>query len=141
MEKPVILIKSSELIIQIMLVISVSLFIRGHNEPGGGFLAGLVAGISFFLYIFFHDPAIRRIKFISIALLIFGFLSFLLSIIIPMFNSKSALSGDWIQLSLLHSHVKLGTPLLFDLGVYLCVTSTIIIILLLLKSELYDFND
>ena len=140
MEKPLILVKSSEIIIQIMLVLSVALLLRGHNEPGGGFIAALLLGISFFLYIFFHDPSITAIKNLAYAFLCIGLFCLLLSVFAGMIQHKPALTAHWFSLNFLSQEVKLGTPLLFDIGVYLCVTSTLVFILLLLKSELYDYR-
>lgn len=37
------------LVLPIALVVAASLFLRGHNEPGGGFVAGLVVAVAFIL--------------------------------------------------------------------------------------------
>ncbi|MFF7709448.1 monovalent cation/H+ antiporter subunit A [Pseudomonas sp. NPDC007930] len=37
------------LVLPIALVVAASLFMRGHNEPGGGFVAGLVVAVAFIL--------------------------------------------------------------------------------------------
>ncbi|MEX0628201.1 MAG: MnhB domain-containing protein, partial [Cucumibacter sp.] len=34
----------------LMLVFSVFVLLRGHNEPGGGFIAGLIAAASLAIY-------------------------------------------------------------------------------------------
>lgn len=140
MEKPLILVKSSELIIQIMFVISIALLLRGHNEPGGGFIAALLLGISFFLYIFFHDPQIKAIKNIANIFLCMGIICLLLAAGLSLFQHKPALTAEWTSFKFLAQKIKLGTPLLFDIGVYSCITSALVLILLLLKSELYDHS-
>ncbi|MDG5734475.1 MnhB domain-containing protein, partial [Acinetobacter baumannii] len=37
------------LLLPIALVVSMYLFMRGHNQPGGGFVAGLVMSVAFIL--------------------------------------------------------------------------------------------
>ena len=41
---------ASRLILPLMLLFSVNLLLHGHNEPGGGFVGGLVAAAAFALY-------------------------------------------------------------------------------------------
>ena len=44
-----------------MLVFSVFILLRGHNEPGGGFIGGLIAASALAIYgIAFGVPAVRR---------------------------------------------------------------------------------
>ena len=45
----------------LMLLFSVFVLLRGHNEPGGGFIGGLIAASAFAIYgIAFGVPAARR---------------------------------------------------------------------------------
>ncbi len=49
-------------IMPLQLMFSVFLLFRGHDEPGGGFIGGLVASGAFVLYAFaFGSEATRRI--------------------------------------------------------------------------------
>src|SRR5690554_4470567 len=46
---------ATRLVFSLMLLLSVFLLLRGHNEPGGGFIGGLVAAIGFILYSIAYD--------------------------------------------------------------------------------------
>jgi multicomponent Na+:H+ antiporter subunit B len=55
----------------LLLLFSFFLFLRGHNEPGGGFISGLVASSSLALYTLAYNPAgARRVLRIEPRLLI-----------------------------------------------------------------------
>ena len=42
---------AARLLMPLLLLFSVFLLLRGHNEPGGGFVGGLVAAAAFALYV------------------------------------------------------------------------------------------
>ncbi len=44
----------------LLLLFSIFLLLRGHNEPGGGFVGGLVAAAAFALYAIAFDVATAR---------------------------------------------------------------------------------
>ena len=48
---------TARVLLPMLLVFSVFLFARGHNEPGGGFVAGLVAAAAWALYAVAYDAA------------------------------------------------------------------------------------
>ncbi|WBA82251.1 MnhB domain-containing protein [Endozoicomonas sp. GU-1] len=51
---------SAHIVTVLMLVFSVYLLLRGHNNPGGGFIAGLIAVIAFALLMLAETPAYVR---------------------------------------------------------------------------------
>nr|HMQ51476.1 MnhB domain-containing protein [Anaerolineae bacterium] len=51
-----ILTRAIRLILPLMLLFSVFILLRGHNEPGGGFIGGLGGAAGFGLYGFASDP-------------------------------------------------------------------------------------
>ena len=66
-------------LVALMLLFSIFLLLRGHDEPGGGFIGGLVAAAAFILYaIAFDVPSARRMigirpqTMIAIGLLLAG---------------------------------------------------------------------
>jgi multisubunit Na+/H+ antiporter MnhB subunit len=106
----------------LLLLESVFLLLRGHNMPGGGFIGGLVAAAAFALYgIAYGVEDARYILRVSPQQLIgAGLLSSLASGLFALFRADTFLAGQWLTLDLAGG-LKLGTPLLFDLGVYLVV--------------------
>jgi multicomponent Na+:H+ antiporter subunit B len=106
-------------------VLAVYLLLRGHNLPGGGFIAGLATAISLVLLsLAIGNEAIHRVvRFDPVRVAAVGLLLAALTGAIPMLMGRAYLEhfqgylrglplvGDW----------HLGTPLLFDLGVYFVV--------------------
>lgn len=118
----VILRTGTRLMLALLLLESVFLLLRGHNMPGGGFIGGLVAAAAFALYgIAYGVEAARYILRVSPQQLIgTGLLTALISGLFALFTADSFLAGQWLTLDFAGG-LKLGTPLLFDLGVYLVV--------------------
>ena len=115
----------------IMLLLSVLLLLYGHNEPGGGFVGGLVAATAFTLHALAQDVASARraVKIAPETMIAFGLGVALLAGIIGPLNHNPVLTGEWITVSMpLLGDVTLGTPLLFDLGVYLVVAGVVLCI-------------
>lgn len=107
----------------VLLLFSLFLFWRGHDYPGGGFVAGLVAAAGIALYAIAYDAATaRRLLRVSPATLIgAGLLIALLSALIPMLSGDPIFTGTWWYATLGGTEAKLGTPVIFDLGVLLVV--------------------
>ncbi|PKN13335.1 MAG: Na(+)/H(+) antiporter subunit B [Deltaproteobacteria bacterium HGW-Deltaproteobacteria-4] len=132
----IILSTTIRLLLPLLLLFSVFLLLRGHNEPGGGFVGGLVAAAAISLYALAEGvEAARRILIVNPRNLIAGgLLTALGSGVIPLFFGRPFQSGLWLPHSLpVFGHV--GTPLLFDLGVYLLVQGMALLIVLSLMEE------
>ncbi len=113
--------------------------LRGHNQPGGGFIGGLLAALSIVYYSFAFDRqkirkqlTIKPEGYIALGLLII-LLSFLPSII----QGETLMKGIWISIPLYPlEELKLGTPLLFDIGVFMAVIGiTLLFFFTLTKSR------
>lgn len=128
---------ASRLLQPLLLLISVYLLLHGHNEPGGGFVGGLLAAAAFALYVIAFDvPFARRALRVDPHLLIGGgLLCAMASGMIAMFSGEPFLKSQWIELQWGPLHLHLGTPLLFDLGVYAVVLGIAMIIILTLGEE------
>lgn len=114
-----------------MLLLSLLLLLRGHNEPGGGFVGGLVVATAFILHALAHNAvAARRAMPVSPQALIAGGLGIALaSGVIGAVSGKPYLTGAWGDFDLpLAGKVTLGSPLLFDVGVYLVVAGVVLTI-------------
>lgn len=120
-----------------LLLFSVFLFLRGHNEPGGGFTGGLVAAAAFALYsIAFGAAEARQVLRVEPRQLMgVGLLAALSSGVIALVNGQAFLTGLWgyIRLPGL-GRVEIGTPALFDLGVYLVVMGVTLTIIFTLEE-------
>ncbi|HSL28403.1 MAG TPA: Na+/H+ antiporter subunit B [Anaerolineales bacterium] len=121
----------------LLLIFSLFLFWRGHNQPGGGFAGGLVAAAPFaLLSIAFGAAEARRVLQVETHVLIgIGLLIALASGIISMLAGYPFLTGTWGYLQLPgFAPVDIGTPVLFDLGVYLVVIGVTLSIIFALEE-------
>jgi multicomponent Na+:H+ antiporter subunit B len=125
-------------LLPLLLLFSVFILIRGHNEPGGGFIGGLVAAAAFALNaIAFDARSTRRTLRIDPRMLIPAGLSIaLVSGIIPLFSGDSFMTGKWFSIFVPGlEQLEIGTPLLFDCGVYLLVLGVALTMILTLTEE------
>lgn len=128
---------TTRLLMPFLLLFSIFLFLRGHNEPGGGFAGGLVAAAAFALCSIAFDVAeARRILRVEPRQLIgAGLLIALLSGGLSLLSGQPFLTGLWGSLPLPDlGKIDIGTPLLFDLGVYLVVMGTTTTIIFALEE-------
>lgn len=122
------------------LLIGLSLIVlyRGHNEPGGGFIGGLMFGAAYILYAmaFGVDRTQKSIFFNPINLTAVGLFIALVSGMPALLLGDSFMTGEWytfFQGTLME--LKLGTPLLFDVGVYLTVAGMLMLVMFSLMEE------
>lgn len=122
----------------LLVLFSLFLLVRGHNEPGGGFAGGLVVAGAFVLLSIadgvgaaraaLHvDP--RTLVGIGLLLMLVG------GIIAPLLWGDPFLSAHWWKLPVDDYEVSLGTPTVFDVGVYLAVAGTAMLIAFSLEEE------
>lgn len=134
--RSVILSTAIRLLLPLLLIFSVFLLLRGHNEPGGGFVGGLVASAAIVLYALAEgvEKARRLLKIAPRLLIGGGLLVALVSGALPLLIAQPLLTGLWLPWTFpVLGHV--GTPLLFDLGVYLLVAGMALLIVLSLMEE------
>ena len=131
MQRSIILPVATRFLMPLMLVFSIFLLFRGHNEVGGGFVGGLVAASALMLYAISTTPsALWNLlpldpRYIAAT----GLLISLFSGFIPLFAGKPFMTGMWIE-EALPVVGKVGTPTLFDVGVYILVIGVVVWILL-----------
>ncbi len=109
---------------------SVIVLLRGHNEPGGGFIGGLLAAAGFVVHGLAFGPghARRLLRTSPLALLASGLLLATLSGVPGLLRGQPYLTAQWWGELLTLG--KVGTVLLFDIGVYLVVLGAVALILL-----------
>jgi multicomponent Na+:H+ antiporter subunit B len=107
----------------LMLLASVWILLRGHNAPGGGFIAGLVAvaATALMAIVYGVDSARRRLPLQPLQLTAAGILLALISGLPGALNDTPFLTHQWWNLELGSNALKLSTVILFDAGVYAAV--------------------
>jgi multicomponent Na+:H+ antiporter subunit B len=121
----------------LMLLFSVFVLLRGHNEPGGGFIGGLVAAAAFALYGLAATPSLTRraLVFDTRSFIAVGLLVTTLTAMYPMLYGLPVLMGLWGEINILGQSVELGSALFFDIGVYLVVLGVTLTIILSIAEE------
>jgi multicomponent K+:H+ antiporter subunit A len=120
-----------------MLLVAAWLLLRGHNQPGGGFIAGLMTAAAFVLQYVATDRGRAG-----------DALPFRPALLIPIGLALATTTGlgallagqPFLTSAIAHAHVPLlgelhlSTAVLFDLGVYLVVTGVTLTILLAIEE-------
>lgn len=115
----------SRLLVGLMLLFSLFLLWRGHNAPGGGFIGGLVAAAGLVVYALAEGASVMRrlLRVDPRTIVLSGVLLAIGAGLMPMFVDGAFLTGLWVFIGATPTDkgLALGTPLLFDIGVYLTV--------------------
>lgn len=131
-----ILATATRAIVPLLLLFSVFLLLRGHNEPGGGFVGGLVAASTFALYAFSQGmKEARQALFVDPTLLIgLGLALAVGSAFVSVYAGLPFMTGLWRDdpIPILG---KLGTPFIFDVGVYFVVIGVVLTIIIPLAED------
>lgn len=125
------------LLMPLLLLFAVFLLLRGHDQPGGGFVAGLVVASSFVLYsIAFGVDAARRAVLVRPARLLgLGLLVALVSEIPGVVEGRPFMSAVWTTVEGGSAVIDVGTPLVFDVGVFLTVIGVVLTIVFTLAES------
>ena len=122
----------ARVLMPLLLLYGLFLLLRGHNAPGGGFSGGLVVSAAYALHSFaFGVAAARRAlladpsRFIGVGLLLA-----LLSGLLPVAFGRAFLTSLWLD-----PGNGIGTPLLFDVGVFLVVIGVVLTMTFTLAEE------
>jgi len=121
-----------------LLVFSVYLLLRGHHYPGGGFVGGLIAGSAFALYALAFDVAAARklLRTDPHSITATGLAVALASGLPALFSGHAFLTGMWWRIPVRPGvAIDLGTPLIFDVGVYLVVLGVLLTLVFTLAEE------
>jgi multicomponent Na+:H+ antiporter subunit B len=138
--KAIILRTTAHLVIPLLLLFSLFMLLRGHDAPGGGFIAALLATGAFAVYMLAFGTAeiVRITRGVHHRQLIgVGLATALASAVLPVVVGRPLFTGLWIELHLSGraEPLHLGTPLLFDVGVYLTVLGAALTVLVELEED------
>lgn len=135
--RSIILTTATRYLLPLILLFSVFVLLRGHSYPGGGFIGGLVASAGFALYGFaFGMPEAQRVLHIQpLKLIGMGLLMVVVSqLIAPLFFDLPFMTSVWGERSY-PALGTLGTPMLFDTGVFFAVIGVTLLILMTVAEE------
>ncbi|MEX0806920.1 MAG: Na+/H+ antiporter subunit B [Candidatus Binatia bacterium] len=129
---------ATRFLLPLFLLFSIFILFRGHNQPGGGFVGGLIAAAAFALHAIAYD--VKRTRHLlgidPRNLTTLGLLVAMGSGMISLFLGEPFMTGQWVTLSLWPlEQLEIGTPLFFDVGVYLVVIGITLTIILSLAEE------
>ncbi|MBU8905603.1 Na(+)/H(+) antiporter subunit B [Desertibacillus haloalkaliphilus] len=122
----------------IILLFSIYLFFAGHNNPGGGFIGGLMTASALLLmYLTFDMTTIKKaLPFNFTHIIASGLLIAILTGVTSMLLGYPFLHqfDDYFNLPLF-GEVHLATALPFDLGIYLVVVGIALLIILTIGED------
>jgi multicomponent Na+:H+ antiporter subunit B len=125
------------ILMPLLIIFSVFLLIRGHNQSGGGFAGGLVAAAAFALYSLSYDAqTARKLLGVQPGLMIAtGLFLALFSGLIGLFSGRPFLTGLWGYVTVPGiGTLEVGTPVLFDIGVYLLVAGITLMMIFVMEE-------
>lgn len=119
------------LLTTVMVLFSVIVLLRGHNDAGGGFVGGLIAAsAAAVLGMAQGVGSVRRVLRVNpIVIAGLGVLLAVASGLVAAFIGAPFLTGLWLPLYVF------GTPSVFDIGVYLVVFGAVTAVVLALEDS------
>jgi len=121
-------------VVFVLLALGFHFFLRGHNAPGGGFIAGLIVAVAALMARMARDLRLLRIP--SVTLVPLGLLVAFTTGFVPMLVGRPFLTSAHGELALPRGGAyEWASSALFDLGVFLVVVGTTITIIDLLAEE------
>ncbi len=127
---PLVLVVATRVLLPLSVVAGVYIFLRGHNQPGGGFIAGLIVGIAFIMQYMAsgYTWANARARFDAHAFLGAGVLVAGLTGVGSFLFGRPFLTSSFGYFHVpLIGEVELATAIFFDIGVFLTVIGTVLL--------------
>ncbi|MFN4276361.1 MAG: monovalent cation/H+ antiporter subunit A [Ferrovibrio sp.] len=129
---PMMLVVATRLMLPLALMVGAFIFLRGHNQPGGGFIAGLVVAIALIMQYMASGFAWaqQRMTFDYHGLIGVGVLAAGLTGIGAWLAGRPFLTSDfgYVKLPLLEKF-ELATAMAFDFGVFFTVVGAVMLAL------------
>ena len=122
----------------LLLIFAVLALLRGHNQPGGGFIGGLLAALPVVFKSLAFDPVSVKtaLKIKPEHYIAFGLLMVLVSALPGVVDGGPIMQGKWIELPLpFNSNIKIGSPLLFDTGIFFAVVGVVMLFFFTLSTK------
>ncbi len=129
---PMMLVVATRLLLPMAMLVGVYIYLRGHNMPGGGFVAGLVFAIAYLMQYMAsgYEWSHARQRYDHHALIGWGVLVASLAGVGAWFFGLPFLTSGYEYVSLWPlEKFELATAAIFDLGVFLCVLGAVLLTL------------
>jgi multicomponent K+:H+ antiporter subunit A len=129
---PLMMVIATRVMMPITLLVAVYIFLRGHNDPGGGFIAGLVVAIALLMQYMASgfDWAAERQRYPYHGIIAFGIFAALLTGLGSLFFGYPFLTSSYGYFKLpFIEKFELATAMAFDVGVFLCVVGAVMLAL------------
>jgi len=134
----VILQLASKYVRGLLIVFSVIMLVRGHHLPGGGFIGGLLAGLSLAYkgFAFTQDIVEKEMKVRPEYFMVIGLVLVFASLWPGLLLEGTLMQGVWFTIPFPFTEgYKFGTPFLFDIGVYFVVIGVTVLFLFSLSEK------
>ena len=124
----------------LLLIFSIYMLLRGHNEPGGGFIGGLIGSTGFVLFAVACGTAEARLALRvqpqSIAIVGLG-IALAAGLAAALFGD-ALFTGQWMFVGGTKEEggLPLSTVLVFDIGVYLVVFGSVLTLVFAMEEEI-----
>ena len=124
----------------LLIVFSIYMLLRGHNEPGGGFIGGLIGATGFVLYAIACGTkdarAALRVLPQTIAMVGLG-IALLAGLFAALFG-EALFTGQWLFIGATEDDkgLPISTVLAFDIGVYLVVFGSVLTLVFAMEEEI-----
>ncbi|MEM1075428.1 MAG: monovalent cation/H+ antiporter subunit A [Pseudomonadota bacterium] len=131
-QHPMMMVVLTRVMMPIVLLVGFYIFLRGHNEPGGGFIAGLVVSIGVVMQYMASgfNWTTARLRYPYHGIIGAGVLIAGLTGIGSWFVAKPFLTSDFTYVRIPpFNEFELATAALFDLGVFLAVLGAVMLAL------------
>jgi multicomponent K+:H+ antiporter subunit A len=129
---PILLASISQSLLPLALLVSFYIFLRGHNLPGGGFIAGLVTAVAFILQYIAHGSQwiTERLTINYRKIIASGIAIALFTGVGSWFFDRPFMTTwfDYFDIPFI-GEIELASALVFDLGVYITVVGATLMIL------------
>ena len=127
---------ATRLLMPLLLLFAVFLLLRGHNEPGGGFVGGLVVAAAFVLHVIAYGVQASRLALLvdPSRLLGAGLLVAVGSGVPALLLGRPFMTAVWTTVGAEPIAFAVGTPLVFDVGVFLAVIGVMLTIIFTLSD-------
>ena len=130
---------AARVLVGLLLLFSLYVLARGHNEPGGGFIGGLIGAAAFGLLALSHgvDTARAALRVPPEAVAAAGVAAALVSGLLAALAGQAPFSGLWLLLGADGGGkgLPISTVLLFDLGVWLAVVGGALTLIFALEER------